>query len=1122
MSAHDEATQAQVIAMAPDRSTWLSANAGSGKTRVLTARVALLLLGGTVPQNILCLTYTKAAASEMQNRLFKQLGAWAMMADRELADKLTKLGVSGGLDAGRLDKARTLFAAAIETPGGLRIQTIHSFCGALLRRFPLEADVTPLFRELDDRATRDLHQTVLRQMAGGEGRAALRAMARHVSDADLTGVTRAVAGNRAAYARPRSGPEIRASFGLPPEPRADAMAARLFTAENLKLIADLTAALTGSGTRDQETAAKLRRLNTGDPGDADIDILVAALLFGAKTANPFGAKVTGSHAVMAGAVRNTAPELARAADDFMELVADTRRVIHAERAAARTVALENFAQAFLAGYGRVKSAGGWLDFDDLIEKATALLSNKPVAQWVKFRLDGGIDHVLVDEAQDTSREQWRVIRKLTKNFGIDATDSRERTVFVVGDPKQSIYSFQGADPDEFDNMRDHYSRRLTQHGRQLHNRSLRHSFRSSPAILKVVDTVFASLPHSGFDAATHVASRASMPGRVDVWPVHQSDNATPDIAWNDPQDLLAPQDDKVVLARRIAAEIARICACEAMPDDNGGFRPAVPGDFLILVQRRSALFNEIIRACKAAGLPVAGADRLKLAGELAVKDLKAILSFCALPQDDLSLAAALRSPLFGFSEQQLFDLAHRRGDSQLWQEVERRRDEFPEIHGMLRDLLAQADFLAPFEFLERILTRWGGRVALLSRLGPEAAEGIDALLSLAQDFEDAGPASITTFLAWLDADETEIKRQAEAAGDKIRVMTTHGAKGLESAIVILPETQELRAAGRTVPVVAEGAGALWPSPGGELTETGAAASTAQSRKREEERLRLLYVAMTRAEKWLIVCGVGKEAARDCSWHSRVWKAVCEAGASSLEIEDIGAGLRHQFGHWQAPDRPAADDAALPPALPGWARETAPPPPPRPAVINPSSLGDDKSLGGADDAETEFAKSRGTAIHLLLQELPPVVPDLRPATANALLGSRCLDLPPRFHDAVRNEALAVLDNPDFGPIFAADTFAEVAVSASASTGERIAGIIDRLILEEDRVTVVDYKSNARPPARAEDVPEGILTQMAAYREAIEQIYPGRKIELQILWTAIPALTALPLEIVMNAARAATTP
>jgi ATP-dependent helicase/nuclease subunit A len=357
----------------------------------------------------------------------------------------------------------------------------------------------------------------------------------------------------------------------------------------------------------------------------------------------------------------------------------------------------------------------------------------------------------------------------------------------VGDKKQSIYSFQGADVAAFDRMRDHFASRLSG-GRGLADSALEHSFRSSPAILEVVDQTFTEAQHQALGGGSHhLAFNEGLPGRVDIWPVIEKEEKAEPGPWFEPIDTPHPEDPNVVLARNISEWIRdRVKGGEQIQTAKEGPRPIHFGDFLILVQRRSDLFHEIIRACKSLGLPIAGADRLKLGGELAVKDLTALLSFLDTPEDDLSLAAILRSPLCGWTETELFRLAHpRRG--YLWEAL-RDNPGHAETLAFLNDMRSQADFLRPYDLIERVLHRHDGRRKLIGRLGPEAEDGIDELLGQALSYEASEVPSLTGFLTWMETDEVEVKRQLDGEGHRIRVMTVHGAKGLEAEIVILPDT----------------------------------------------------------------------------------------------------------------------------------------------------------------------------------------------------------------------------------------------------------------------------------------------------------------------------------------------
>ncbi|MEP4035122.1 double-strand break repair helicase AddA [Pseudophaeobacter sp.] len=1106
----DAASEAQFRAARPDASTWLAANAGSGKTKVLTDRVARLLLKGVQPQHILCLTYTKAAASEMQNRLFQRLGEWAMLRDAQLTAALSELGEVNTAPED-LAQARTLFARAIETPGGLKIQTIHSFCSSLLRRFPLEAGVSPQFSEMEDRAASLLRAEIVEDMAKGEMAHLVEPLARHVGGSDFEDLTAALCQRRAEFEVPLDWSGLLSRFELPDGFDSAALEALVFIGGDAELLSRTRAMLETGGTTDQRAAAKLAGITT--PTLSDLAVLEGIFLTGAGAADPFTAKV-GKFPTKK--LREANHSLMDQLEPLMLRVADARAKRLALMAARKSHDLHQFAQTFLPEYEARKQQRGWLDFDDLILNARHLLNDPAVAAWVLYRLDGGIDHILVDEAQDTSPVQWDVIEKLAQEFtaGEGARSDVERTIFVVGDKKQSIYSFQGADPDAFDRMQVEFANRLSESGSGLQNAALEFSFRSSAAILRLVDLVFKDSPRAGFHAdALHRAFKSDLPGRVDLWPVVEKTEDDDDSDWTDPVDRPGSRHHTVILAERIARQIKEMIDNKVtIPEDGpkrGTFqrRPVHAGDFLILVQRRSELFSEIIRACKNADLPIAGADRLKVGAELAVKDIAALLSFLATPEDSLALAEVLKSPLFGWSEQMLFDLAHRRSSKHLWPALRDRREDFPETMAVLDDLRDQTDFLRPFDLIERILTRHKGRQKLLGRLGPEAEDGINALLSQALAYERSDIPSLTGFLVWMQTDDLEIKRQMGASGDMIRVMSVHGSKGLEAPIVILPDTAKRNAPSDAEIMVADGT-PLWKLPKDQMPDLLFSAREAAQEKQQNERLRLLYVALTRAEKWLIVATAGTLSKEGDSWYQRVEAALIEGGATACDLPG-GEGLRLSHGDWEALDLVAHEvKEKIRPVLPEVFTQPAPAyVAPEPA-IKPSDLGGAKALPGDQGLDEEEAKARGSRLHLLLEHLPP-----QPSADWPLLTERLL---PEATDGAEllAEASTVLSNPQLSHIFAPEALAEVPVTAQLGS-QRIYGIIDRLIVTPDRVLVVDFKSNAAVPEKAQSCPKGLLRQMGAYAAALAQIYPDRQIETALLWTRNASLMMLPHDLVTEA-------
>ncbi|RUS59565.1 double-strand break repair helicase AddA [Pseudorhodobacter sp. E13] len=1114
----DAASERQVQSANPRASTWLSANAGSGKTRVLTDRVARMLLSGVDPGRILCLTYTKAAASEMQNRLFKRLGEWAMKEDAALRQALGELGVDDAVDAARLARARQLFARAIETPGGLRIQTIHSFCASLLRRFPLEAKVSPQFTEMDDRASALLREEIVDELADSIAPEVIGALAGAYTGEDFDAFSDEVAGRRGDFGTFLSEAECFALFDVPEGQTEDAILAQVFLGGESEWLAEATAIIATGTTNDVKAAEKLRALDFGRMDMALLSGLEGILLTGPGAKEPFTAKL-GSFPTKG--TQTKLGDLLNRLEDLMRRVEAARAARLALSAARRTAVLHRFAAVFLPIYKARKDARGWLDFDDLITAAKGLLTDPAVAQWVLFRLDGGIDHILVDEAQDTSPDQWRVIELLADEFTSGRSAREEpRTIFVVGDKKQSIYSFQGADVAAFDEKRDLFRAKLEQVQTPLQELQLEHSFRSSHTVLRLVDLTFDERRQKGLGGEVkHIAFSPDMPGRVEVWPVIERQTNPKPENWYDPVDLISEEHHAAKLGRKVAETIkALIDRGTQIPIKGGAESRAVhAGDFLILVRRRSEIFSEIIQACKTAGLPIAGADRLKLGAELAVRDLAALLAFLATPEDDLSLAACLRSPLFGWTEQQLYALAQPR-KGYLWRALENDAAHVETV-SILQDLRDQADFMRPYDLIERMLTRHDGRRKLLARLGAEAEDGIDELLSQALAYERNDVPSLTGFLGWLETDDVEVKRQMDSAGDRIRVMTVHGAKGLEAPIVILPDTAQYNARERNELFVLP-QGAVWKVSKSDSPELIAQARAAKKARDEAEAMRLLYVAMTRAQSWLIVAAAGEigadrsdEDAPGVVWYRLIQEAMTAAGA----VAGPDGSLVLAEGDWP-PDlgvQPRKTVAAK--ALPAWVSAPAPDAPRPVQPRNPSDLGGAKALAGdyTTDDDNRAAMDRGTQVHLLLEHLPNHPQESWPALADAMLqGSP-------DSAALLAEARAVLTQPAFSALFAPGTLAEAPITADLN-GTPMVGTIDRLVITETSVLAVDFKSNLIVPQSVAEVPEGLLRQMAAYHSALCQIYPNRAVEVALLWTHSAQLMPLDRDIVRSALARTTLP
>lgn len=1090
----------------PRRSAWVSANAGSGKTWTLANRVTRLLLDGAAPEKILCLTYTKSAAAEMQGRLFEQLGNWAMLPDAALAGKIRE--IDG--DAQDLPRARRLFALALETPGGLKIQTIHSFCQYLLTRFPIEAGIAPGFRVLDEQTARELGREARMRVleeAGSRPGALADAVAHLVTQAsegklgqvldaalgsDRRKLERFFAqldGDLAKAARKAHG----AGDGDTVESIATEFCAEV--ARDEERFRACIRWLSGGGKTDSERAQSLQRV-------AELEFSSAAF------ADLKDAFLTDKGELYKSLATKKLAEAEPGLFDYLNnlggRVRDAEERMRAAQAASLAEAALTLAEAVRKIYADEKRLRGVLDYDDLIAETLNLLKTREAAAWVLYKLDGGLDHILIDEAQDTSPEQWEIVRALTGDFFAGENERGTRTVFAVGDEKQSIFSFQGADPVKFDENRKHFAEYAKGAGAEFVHVQLETSRRSAPEVLTFVDKVFADEAAregltSGNTPIAHDAHRKDAKGRVEFWPALKPPEEPEQDYWH-PIDRVSKTSPVRLLADRIATKI------KAWTDGRtrlpGHDEPIKPGDIMILMPRREPFASEIIRQLKERRVDVAGADRIKLPEQIAVMDLIALGRFVLLPEDDLNLAALLRSPLTGLSEDELYSLCVDRKGT-LWQELTARREEFAFAHEFLSEMLARADYAPPHEFYAHALSARGMKKRLLHRLGPEAEDSINEFLSLSLAYEALNSPSLEGFLHWIEQGEAEIKRDMERGRNEVRVMTVHGAKGLEADIVILPDTTALpQAPGVRGDLLYTDDGVVFPVAKEKSPRAVTAAKEAAEAEARREHRRLLYVALTRAKDRLYICGFEtKKGVREGSWYQ-----LTEQAAKSLgKPVAFGDETLHVFGD---ADTERVEQAALPFAerieLPVWAKTAPKPERSATRIIRPSDALDEPAVFSPLNAKGEARFRRGLLVHAMLARLPDVPRDERRKTALAFLKARNAE----DADALADHTLAVIDHAGFADAFGPEARAEVPVFADLPELGRIIGRIDRLAVTDERVLAIDFKTNRPPPARVDDVPQIYIAQMALYRAALAKIFPGRRIACALVWTEGPSLMELP--------------
>lgn len=1155
----DTPDKRQNAAANPLSNVWVGASAGTGKTKVLTDRLLRLMLprpGGdkstaTPPEKILCLTFTKTGAAEMSNRIYDSLSKWAVMADEQLEADITRL--TGAADAVMLREARRLFARVLDTAGGLKIMTIHSFCQSVLKRFPVEAGIAPHFELMDDLSAHDYltrcqHQIIsdAKKDPAGILAASFATLTLYLNGGELSDLMANIMSKRSLLSilltehggASEMTQAIRAYLNLTPQDDESSIMSPL-----MQLVPEREAALKramhvllkSSKKTDNKTGAVLDRfLAYPDQRTAMYDEYYSVFY---TTEGEVRKKLATNESI------DAMPEIAEVLGYEADIIAEVDEKRAALRLLSINEALVIVAAEMLTRYEAYKAQMGQLDYDDLIIKTSDLLSDASRVQWVLYKLDEGIDHILVDEAQDTSPQQWKVVQALADEFhaGSGRNDDKARTLFVVGDEKQSIFSFQGADPSAFDQMQRYFGAKVrdVQEGWEI---LLEHSFRSTRTVLELVDRVFA-LPDVkrgvvadiGRDIR-HLAFREGHAGIVELWPLFVQQKKQKGDAWQVPSAVESGDEARARLCRKIATTIRGWVDTGEMLASKG--RPIRYRDVMILVQSRGFV-DQLMRALKDAHVPVAGVDRLKLKDEIAVMDVLALASFALQTHDDLTLATLLKSPLISMEEEELFILCHgRRGH--LWPVLQ---DVRPDVACYLDQFIRKAGQATPYEFFASIFSMpcphdaVSGKRAFFGRLGHGIEDAIGEFLNICLHYEQAHTPLLQGFIDWFARSDAEVKReQDQMAEDQVRIMTVHASKGLQAPIVFLPDATKVihdhnkgrvrllwpsetdRAAGRNL--------ILW-SPRSEFSAKPYAdwQTEAQERQMEEYR-RLLYVAMTRAEDRLYICAAqGVKKSKDGCWYDLVARGFPEDAEKiewTGEAGDGGYALR--LSHPQtapvkkmAVEAPGASfDAARKP-LPDWMHAPPPEEPALPDPLAPSKPDEDEeesALGPLQQPEN-WKFRRGLILHQILEVLPQLPRDQWPVVLKNYLARPGLELSPTAQMRFAEETMAVLDHPDFAPIFGAGSRAEVPIVGLAGTDALspriLSGQIDRLLVSADRILVVDYKTNRPPPSDVKNVAPVYLKQMAAYRAVLGHIYPGRPVQCALLWTDAVRLMPLPDEL-----------
>ena len=1033
-----EITQKQQTAAFPLNSVWVSASAGSGKTKVLTDRVLNLLLQGSEPERLLCLTFTKAAAAEMANRITTTLKQWAIAEDDELEKLLFNLKGIPATDE-MLKVARALFVKVLETPGGLKIMTIHSFCQSILKRFPIEASIPPQFEVIDETKSHSLmHQAISETFVHPKFKKKATLLSDYFYDKAIKNI-----------------------FDM--------------ILQNQSLLDERLTTFQEKNNLEQRLKKYFKIEKYKTPIEIIKEYFEIEEFFALKSKY-----LTKDETIL---------KKYQEEDEAYQIYEINQR-LKAFKLVEVTLAITDIIAHILKRYKKLKKEESFLDYSDLISLTRDLLKKSGMSQWVLYKLDGGIDHILIDEAQDTNPEQWEIVRLIAEEFfsGLGSRPDLVRTIFAVGDKKQSIYSFQGADPNEFERMHQFFEKQVKRSEKNFETVPLNVSFRSTAAVLDLVNLTLQNPKiRKGLlndkEEAIHTPFRSKDGGLVEIWPLEEGQEKESLVNWCFPEPSKTPA-SVTKLAQRIANKISDMIGKEILPSRG---TPIEAGDIMILVRSRNKIVSELVRALKERNIPVAGVDRIILTEHIAVQDLISVARFVLLPEDDLNLACLLKSPLFKLSEEELFKLAHYRKDLSLYQQVIKEK---PLLAQKLSLILNQADKMPVFEFFSYLLGPLKGRKAFVERLGNEVNEALDEFLSLTLRFEETEIPSLQNFLKWISNRKVEIKRDLDQSGiDAVRIMTVHASKGLQGNIVFLPDTRSVPKSKATFLWTNEQL-PLWIAAAALKTDEVEALYDKLDELELEESNRLLYVALTRAKDRLYICGWDnikkKKQTITCNWYDLILSSIPEN--IKPDKDHIIRLTSPQLKEIEVKEKEVAKEKQI--ELPAFLFENAVPETPLSKPLMPSKMEDEviesETVLGLDRS---YAMKRGTFIHQLLQYLPDIDPDKRKEVANRLKPEG-MDIPENLFD--------IFEKEEFKYLFSKDSKAEVPI-VGVVDNQVISGQIDRLVITQDAVLIVDFKSGKHVPSNEAFVPVAYLKQMMMYKKLLKKIFPDKMVKTFLLWT-----------------------
>lgn len=852
----DTLSSEQNIAAEPTNNVWVQANAGTGKTSVLTERLLRILFrDNSCASGILCLTYTNAAAGEMRNRILTALRGWAMATDDELRELLRGIAINQNPDAADIAHARKIFFKYIDNPEILKIKTIHGFCEEILHRFPTEAGISPSWSLISDAPQRILLNDALMRLVNSSNNdektsAAFDHIIGVMSEYKLGDLLAIIGGRYKDFFLIKNFDNYRNYFvdTIRKKLKLHVKICDKKPVENLKKILILAK----SDKKPSKTLQKLINL-TEQYIENTINFDEYKYAYLTKDGKPLASGLNYEYL-----------------SDEKERVFELNISMVNEKICADTIALFDLSAAFAKQYQELKQSHNVLDFEDLILYTHRLFSNPETMGWVLSQMDLSLSHILVDEAQDTAPLQWELLRMLSCDFFAEGdTQGLPRSLFVVGDTKQSIYGFQGADPNAFARSRDEISKYISNNARAIMEVPLTQSFRSVEPILRTVDMFFGDADVArltGFVNNSHKCFRVHDKGIVELHKVQSAGDLETAIARKKYISGIADKIENLIHDKKYT-----------------------PNDIMILLQQRAPLAVSMTNELKRRNIPVAGTDRIILPDYPVIRDFMNLIRFCTDLTDDYSLCCVLKSPLFGLNDMQVYKICAVRNTENTKRKAQDKNAQKctvldvlktgdSDIYTRLQDYIARAKVDGPYNFFTYVLNNHNVRENIIAALGVQVIDPLEEFITICLAYERTQPGTLRHFIKWFITGNSEIKRNLDS-GDGVRIVTVHGSKGLQSRAVFLIDTVSVSKTENIYNIThdrSEGMPVwIWTphKPDGFSPEFAEIRSFVTQHDTEEY-FRLLYVAMTRARDDLYIYGFsGNLRPPELCWHTLLWDVL---------------------------------------------------------------------------------------------------------------------------------------------------------------------------------------------------------------------------------------------------------